>query len=93
MTAGTFVVGTKLSVAGAAGNSLFHRPCNCLSIVAVRRDIGEVAHALGLRRTGRTPKECDDLCTGADAVVWHSDFEEPLVAASGGKSTIQPIIL
>ena len=65
---GAGVFGIELSVAGAAGNSLFHRPCNCLSIVAVRRNIGEAAHALGLRRTGRTPQEGDGLRASADAI-------------------------
>ena len=94
---GTGVFGIELSVAGAAGNSLFHRPCNCLSIVAVRRDIGEAAHALGFRRTGRTPKECDDLRAGADAVgvegggvgaggnaLVHSPDHGVLIIAAGG---------
>ena len=61
-------IGAELAVAGAAGDAVFNGPGDCLGVVSVSGNIGEVARALGSGRTGRTPQEGDDLRTGAGLV-------------------------
>ena len=61
-------VRTEFAIARSCGDTVLHRPRNCLSIIAVRRNIREAAHALGFGRTGSTPQEGDDLCAGAGLV-------------------------
>ena len=61
-------VRTEFAIARSCGDTVLHRPRNCLSIIAVRRNIREAAHALGFGRTGSTPQERDDLRTSAGLV-------------------------
>ena len=61
-------VRAEFTIACAGGDTVLHRPRNCLSIIAVRRNIREAAHALGFGRTGSTPQERDDLRTSAGLV-------------------------
>ena len=61
-------VRVKSAAAYAGRDAVFHRPCNCLCIVSVRRNIHKRAHALGLRRTCRAPQEGDRLRSGARCI-------------------------
>ena len=61
-------VRVKSAAAYAGRDAVFHRPCNCLCIVSVRRNIHKRAHALGFRRTCRAPQEGDRLRSGARCI-------------------------
>ena len=54
--------------ARATGDTVFHSPCNRLGIVAVSRNIGKAARALGGGRTCCTPQEGYNLRAGAGGV-------------------------
>ena len=65
LCAGAGSIGAELAVASAAGDAVFDSPCDCLGIIAIRKNIGETAHGLGSRAARRAPQEGDDLGTGA----------------------------
>ena len=85
--AGAGGVRTEFTIACAGGNTVLHRPCDCLSIVAVCRNIREAALALGFRRTGSTPQEGDDLCAGAGLVR----LKEAVADTAGDSIFLRPL--
>lgn len=61
-------VGTEEAVARADGDAAFNSPGDCLGIVAVCGNVGEVTRPRSTRRTGGAPEEGDELCAGAGQV-------------------------
>ena len=80
-------VRTEFAIARSCGDTVLHRPRNCLSIIAVRRNIREAAHALGFGRTGSAPQEGDDLRTGARLVR----PKEAVADAAGDALFLRPL--
>ena len=68
LCAGAGSIGAELAVASAAGDAVFDSPCDCLGIIAIRKNIGETAHGLGSRAARRAPQEGDDLRAGAGLI-------------------------
>ena len=62
------IVRAELACARAGGDAVFNGPRHGLGVVSLGRHIVKALHGLRLGRTGRTPKERDDLRAGAAVV-------------------------
>ena len=77
----------ELAIARTGSNAVLHCPRNRLGIIAIRRNIREVAHILGLRAAGSAPQESDNLGTGAGLVR----CKEAVTNAAGDAVLCRPL--